>query len=100
MCNGRPLLGRSSLMIKDNSSARVVGVKTAVNFVHGRVLISVDKDQCPVTSPETTIGIVCKTASVYVENSTTFAAAWSLNLETTTAATLDAASKTGASSVV
>ncbi|GFV12637.1 hypothetical protein TNCV_4425901 [Trichonephila clavipes] len=49
-----------------------------------------------VTSPESRIGVVCKTTHVYTNSSTTFAAAWTLSSETMAAATLDAASQTEA----
>ncbi|GFU54645.1 hypothetical protein TNCV_2161161 [Trichonephila clavipes] len=52
-----------------------------------------------VTSPESRIGIDCKTTSVYTNNLTPFVVAWTLPLETMAAATLDAASQTGASSM-
>ncbi|GFU44761.1 hypothetical protein TNCV_1251121 [Trichonephila clavipes] len=49
-------------------------------------------------SHESRIKIICKTASVYTNSSTTFAVAWTFSSETITDATLDAASQTGASS--
>ncbi|GFS86453.1 hypothetical protein TNCV_513281 [Trichonephila clavipes] len=51
------------------------------------------------TSPESRIGVVCKTTIVCINSSMTFAAAWTLKLETMAAATLDVASQTGASSM-
>ncbi|GFW04114.1 transposable element Tcb1 transposase [Trichonephila clavipes] len=50
-----------------------------------------------VTSPESRIGVVCKTTSVYTNSSTTFAVAWTLSSETMAAAFLDAASQAEAS---
>ncbi|GFW43554.1 hypothetical protein TNCV_4769061 [Trichonephila clavipes] len=45
-----------------------------------------------VTSPESRIGVVCKTKSVRTNSWTTFAAAFTLSSQTMAAATLDAAS--------
>ncbi|GFV51125.1 hypothetical protein TNCV_4744021 [Trichonephila clavipes] len=51
-------------------------------------------------SPQSIIGIVCKTTSVCTNNSTTFAVAWNLSSEIMAMATLDAASQTEASSMM
>ncbi|GFX13911.1 hypothetical protein TNCV_3422221 [Trichonephila clavipes] len=53
-----------------------------------------------VTSQESRMGDVCKTTSVCTNRSTMFAAAWTLSWETMASTTLDAASQTGASSMV
>ncbi|GFW89962.1 hypothetical protein TNCV_3741481 [Trichonephila clavipes] len=61
------------------------------------------------TSPESRIAVVCKTTSVCTNSSQdnvctnssmTFAAEWTLSLETMAAATLDAASHRGVSSMM
>ncbi|GFW39675.1 uncharacterized protein TNCV_3188461 [Trichonephila clavipes] len=52
-----------------------------------------------VTSPESSIGFGYKTTRDYTNSLNTFAAAWTLSLETMAAATLDAASQTGPSSM-
>ncbi|GFY33292.1 hypothetical protein TNCV_1241421 [Trichonephila clavipes] len=53
-----------------------------------------------ITSPESKIGVVFKTTSVFRNISRTFAAVWTLNSQTRIAATLEATSETGSSSMV
>ncbi|GFS61569.1 hypothetical protein TNCV_4312521 [Trichonephila clavipes] len=49
---------------------------------------------------ESRIGVICKTKNVCTNSSMTFAVAWALSSETITAATLDAVSQIGESSMV
>ncbi|GFV74693.1 hypothetical protein TNCV_1178301 [Trichonephila clavipes] len=78
-----------------NGPLSLAVAKTGILFTH-----DLNASCSHVPRPESRIGVVRKTTSVCTSSLTTFAAAWTLSLETMAAATLEAASRTGTFSMV
>ncbi|GFX77080.1 hypothetical protein TNCV_1072801 [Trichonephila clavipes] len=78
-----------------NGPLSVAAEKRQACYLHG-----LSGSYSHITNPESGIGVICKTTSVCTNSSTMFAAVWMLSSETMAVATLDAASQTGAPSMV